>query len=442
MNEVRWAGRTLAAVGLALLLMTGLGLFLQQRDAHDAFVALELAQGVLYLLGVWLVLRFGTFRGALLPILAVAALMRLAVVLAPAYLSDDLYRYVWDGRVEAAGINPYRYVPSDTHLAALRDEAIYPKINRRTYAPTIYPPAAEYVFLLASRISESPLGMKAAMVALECAGIGVLLHLLALAGQPLERILIYAWHPLALWEFAGSGHIDAAVVTFVALALWAWRRELRWLTGMAVAAAALVKFFPAVIFPALYRRWDWKMPLAAAATVVLAYLPFLGVGRAVFGFLPGYVAEEGLNNGAGFFLWNLVGTFLPLANVGAVPYVAFAGAALLAAGLYVLLREEASDHVVKAALALAALLTLLISPHFAWYFAWLLAFLCLAPSPAVLYLSVASILLYFVGGGPDLDGGRMLVELAIYGPFAVLAVIEWRRHRGLRPAPRWIKREA
>ena len=110
-------------------------------------------------------------------------------------------------------------------MAALRDEAIYPNINRRTYAPTIYPPVAEYIFFLASRISESPLGMKAAMVGLEFASIGILLHLRALAGQPLERILIYAWHPLALWEFAGSGHIDAAVVLFVALALWARRRR-------------------------------------------------------------------------------------------------------------------------------------------------------------------------------------------------------------------------
>jgi alpha-1,6-mannosyltransferase len=441
-NQPRWPGRALAAVGTALLLLTALGLALQRRDAHDAFVWLELTQGALYLLAVWLVLRFGPFRRALLPILMVAVVMRLAVVLAPAYLSDDLYRYIWDGRVEAAGINPYRYVPSDTHLTALRDAVIYPNINRRTYAPTIYPPAAEYIFFLASRVSESPLAMKAAMVALECVSVGVLLHLLALAGQPLERILIYAWHPLALWEFAGSGHIDAAVVTFVALALWARRRDARWLTGIAVAAAALVKFFPVVILPALYRRWDWKMPAAATATVAVAYLPFLGVGRAVLGFLPGYVAEEGLTNGAGFFLWNLASTLLPVVKIGSVAYVAFAAVALLAAGLYVLLRRETSAHVVTAALALATLFMVLVSPHFAWYFAWLLAFLCLAPSAAVLYLSVASILLYFIGGGPDLDGGRMILELAVYGPFAVIALIEWRRYRGLRPPPLWIKREA
>ena len=437
MKEVRWPARTLGALGAGMLLLTGAGIVLQRHDAHDAFVVIALVQGVVYLAAASLVLRAGRLRRALLPILAVAAIMRLAIVVAPSYLSDDLYRYVWDGRVQAAGINPYRYVPSDTHLAALRDEAIYPNINRRSYAPTIYPPVAEYIFFLASRVSESPLGVKAAMVFFDCASIGILLHLLAAAGLPLERILIYAWHPLALWEFAGSGHVDAAVTTFVVLALWARRRDVRWLTGIAIAGAALVKFFPAVIFPALYRRWDWKMPLAAAATVALAYLPFLGVGRAVLGFLPGYVAEEGLSNGAGFFLWNLASAALPFAHIAPLVYLALAAAALLALGLAVLLRDETGDHYVAAALGLAALFTLLVSPHFPWYFGWLLAFLCLAPSAAVLYLSVACMLLYFIGGGPDLDGCRMIVECVIYGPFVALAVVEWRRRRVFQPATVW-----
>jgi uncharacterized membrane protein len=99
--------------------------------------------------------------------------------------------------------------------------------------------------------------MKATLLAFEVAGVLLLLRLLDEWRLPRERILIYAWHPLTLWEFAGSGHVDAAIVTFVALALWARRREKAWLTGSALAAAALVKFFPAVLFPALYRRWDW-----------------------------------------------------------------------------------------------------------------------------------------------------------------------------------------
>jgi hypothetical protein len=227
-------------------------------------------------------------------VLGVAALMRLAVLLAPPYLSDDINRYVWDGRVEAAGNNPYRYVPSDPHLATLRDETIFSHINRSDYAPTIYPPVAEYIFFLGTRLSESVTAMKTTLLAFELVGMLLLLRLLDEWGLPRERILIYAWHPLTLWEFAGSGHVDAAVVTFVMLALWARRRQAAWLTGSALAAAALVKFFPAVLFPALYRRWDWKMPVAAAATVLLAYAPFIGAGSPVLGFLPGYLQEEGL----------------------------------------------------------------------------------------------------------------------------------------------------
>jgi alpha-1,6-mannosyltransferase len=441
MSARRWQVWGLTAIGTLMLLLTGAGLTLQRGDAHEGFVAVALIQGVLYLVTVALTWRGGFPRRVLVGILAVAALMRLGILLAPPYLSNDLYRYVWDGRVEAAGINPYRYVPSDTHLAALRDETIYPNINRRTYAPTIYPPAAELIFLLTTRISESVTWMKATMVAFDFTSIAILVRLLVLGGLPLERIVIYAWHPLVLWEFAGSGHIDAAIVTFVALALWARRRETAWLTGIALAAAVLVKFFPAVIFPALYRRWDWKMPAAAAATLIAGYLPFLAAGRGVLGFLPGYVREEGLNSGAGFFLWNLLRAAVPAASTSYVPYLIFAAAVLASLGICVMLSDRAGDRYVASAGGLAAAFTVLLSPHYPWYFAWIVAFLCFMPAPSVLYLSVASLLLYFVSGGPDLDGGRMLIEAAIYGPFAVLAVLELWRRRTAKPRPGWIRAE-
>src|SRR5215470_3236422 len=301
----------LSALGALMLVLAGVGLLLQREDAHDGFIILALVQGTVYLLAVALTWRGGFSPRALAAVLAVGLLMRLGVLLAPPYLSDDLNRYVWDGRVEAAGINPYRYIPVDPHLAALRDDTIFPNVNRSTYAPTIYPPVAEYIFYIATRVSESLTWMKATMVAFELAAVALLLRLLALFRLPRERILVYAWHPLAIWEFAGSGHIDAALVFFVALALWARRREAAWLAGCALAAAALVKFFPAVLLPALYRRWDWKMPAAAAATVIAAYLPFLASGDSVFGFLPGYVIEEGLQDGSGFFLWNLLKSVAP-----------------------------------------------------------------------------------------------------------------------------------
>jgi hypothetical protein len=432
----------LVALGASMVALTGFGLLLQHQDAHSGFIILELVQGVLFLVAVALTWRGGLSGRALVGILAVAALMRLGVLLAPPYLSDDVNRYVWDGRVEATGINPYRYIPVDPHLAALRDDMIFPNVNRSTYAPTIYPPVAEYIFFIATRVSESLTWMKATMVVFELAGVVLLLKLLVLLDLPRERILIYAWHPLALWEFAGSGHIDAAVVAFVTLALWARRREAAWLTGSALAAAVLVKFFPAAIFPALYRRWDWKMPAVAVATAVAAYLPFLSGGTSVFGFLSGYVSEEGLQNGSGFFLWTLLSRVAPpLGGLGVAPYLAFAAAALAALAIYAVRRDGAADHGIASATALAVWATVLLSPHYPWYFAWIVPFLCFAPFPSVLYLTVTSPLLYFVPGGPDPQGARTGFEAAIYGPFAVLAGFElW--HRFARAGANWIKVEA
>ena len=94
--------------------------------------------------------------------------MRLLTLTAPPILSSDMYRYVWDGRVQLAGINPYRYVPAaDPELAFLRDAAVYPHINRAEYAHTVYPPAAQAIFALAAIATPGVFGMKAMMAAFD-----------------------------------------------------------------------------------------------------------------------------------------------------------------------------------------------------------------------------------------------------------------------------------
>jgi hypothetical protein len=430
MNADRWRPWALTAIGASLLVLTGIGLWRQHVYDTDGFTILTLVQGGLYLVAVALTWRGGLSRRSLAAVLVVAALMRVAVLLAPPYLSDDINRYVWDGRVEGAGINPYRYIPEDPHLAALRDQTVFPNINRSDYAPTIYPPIAEYIFFLGTRLGQSLTAMKATLVAFEVAAVLLLLRLLDDWRLPRERILIYLWHPLTLWEIAGSGHVDAAIVTFVALALWGRRRERAWLTGSALACAALVKFFPAVLFPALYRRWDWKMPAAAAATAVVAYAPFMGVGTAVLGFLPGYLQEEGLQSGAGFFLWTLAGSLAPLEHLGPAVYLTLATAVLLALAVHSLFVPE--DRYLGSALTLAVATMVLLSPHYPWYFLWIVPLICLTPRPSALYLTVTCPLLYFVPGGAALEAARMPFEWAIYGPFAALVTFELWRQRAAR----------
>lgn len=422
----------LIGCGAILLGLAGIGLYLQQHDDIGWFVAVASAQGAVYLLAVWIA-RHAASRQTITVILGMAAALRLVVIFTPPYLSTDIYRYVWDGRVIAAGVNPYRYIPTDPHLAALRDPAIFPNINRNNYAHTIYPPAAEAVFFLVTRISDSLTAMKLAMVGFEAMAVWLLLGLLASSGQPASRIIVYAWHPLPLWEFAGSGHVDAIVVAFIALALWSRRPAAFWFTGLALAGGTLVKFYPAAIFPALWRRRDWRMPAIFAAALIVAYLPFLGVGWQVLGFLPHYLVEEGFTaGGGGFYPANVVKSLLPLGGAVDIAYVAAAVVTLAGLALYVAFRRDAPGGDVAGAALLAGAVMFLLSPHYPWYFTWLVVFACLVRSAALAWLTLASFLLYLVPVGSQLiwDRPRLVVESALYVPFLLLAAGDlWRQRR-------------
>src|SRR5215471_16314532 len=195
---------------IALIVLGGVSAFLYvhslEIEGEGAgvipwFIRLALIQGLIYTASAWIAWKAQGSGPTLFITVAFAILFRLSVLFAPPLLSDDVYRYVWDGRVQSAGINPYRYIPADNKLEGLRDPVIYPKINRRDYAPTMYPPGAETIFLLTTRISESVTWMKATMVAFECIAVWAVVTLLASVGLSRQRVLIYAWHPLVVWEF-------------------------------------------------------------------------------------------------------------------------------------------------------------------------------------------------------------------------------------------------
>ena len=420
----------LSVLGIAMLVLCGTAV--QSKGVPDIawFLKLVVVQIVVYLAAAWLSLRSRDSRQLLVIGLIFAALFRLSIIFYPPYLSDDIYRYVWDGRVQARGINPYRYIPADESLAQLRDEKIYPYINRRDSAHTIYPPVAEGAFLLITRFSESVTWMKAVMVGFEAIAVWAIIQLLASFGFARQRVLIYAWHPLAVWEFAGSGHVDALAIAFIALALLVRRKRVETLTGFLLGWATCVKLFPTVLFPALYMRRSWKMPLAFVATILIAYLPYLSVGPVrTLGSLPGYASERGLMSGEQFFLLTvarkLFGPHVPTSA-----YLVFAVAVLGIVSVWAM-KDKPSDDVryLRNGLIIASVFILLLAPHFSWYFSWLIVFLCFIPSLAGFYLTLASFLLYltWLGDAPD----RVLVlKTLMFAPFLILGLIEiWLRGR-------------
>jgi alpha-1,6-mannosyltransferase len=419
----------LVAAGCALLILYFVARpFTSGTATISTFVKLALLQCALYAAAAFVARRARESRATVIIIVAFAVLFRLAILFEPPRLSDDVYRYVWDGRVQAAGINPYRYVPADPALARLRDQRIYEHVNRRDFAPTIYPPLAQMIFFAATRVSESVVWMKIVMVLFEAVALWAVARLLASFDLPRRRVLLAAWHPLLVWEIAGGAHLDAALVCFVCLALLARRRGRDTLAGFLLACAALTKLFPVVLAPALYRPRGWKMPVVFVATFVAGYVPYLSVGlRRVAGYLPGYAAEEGLTSGARFYALALARK-LTGQGIPAAAFVVFALVVLAALAARTLPRREDSDQsFVALSLALAAAFTSLLSPHYSWYFVWLVPLLSLAP-PAfavpVLYLTAANFVLYltWLGDQPD----RMFIlNSIIYLPFAALCVAAW-----------------
>ena len=423
----------------ALLLVCELYLVGAHRENRFYWVLFWLLMaGIPFGLAVWWTYRCQKFpRPALLLILIGGALFRLILLpLDPPRLSTDIYRYIWDGRVQAAGINPYLYLPVDPELAKLRDESIYPNINRKTYAHTIYPPVAQIFFYLVTRVTQTVPGFKAAIVLIDLVTMGIVVATLRATGLPAERVIVYAWHPLPIFEFGASGHIDALMICFIAIALFARARERYGIAGIALGAATLVKFIPVVLLPAVYRRWDKKLPVAYALTIGLCYLPYVAAGAHVLGFLPKYAEEEGLQSGARYYLLDLINYILGWCGVvHELPVPVFTGIALAGLGAIALWAfwwqpafqpddRKSRTGWLFPAFVLAVGFSILLSPYYPWYYSWLALFLCFIPGSPVLLLTLIAWPLYrslLEQSADDL----FRFQSRVFLPFFALLLLMW-----------------
>jgi hypothetical protein len=407
----------LTMAGLSLHVPGALGI--GSIDLKTWFVVIGGLSAGVYFLAVMTTLRWPGPRRGVWIVLLVAAAVRVPLIVSPPFLSTDVYRYVWDGRVQADGMNPYRYMPADPALASLRDDTVYPRINRAEYAPTIYPPAAQMIFAAVGVVWSSVTGVKATMVGFEILAVFCLLRLLSAAQLPAERILIYAWNPLPIWAFAGNGHVDAAVIAMLSAALLLRVRQHDGWAGVALGLAILVKFLPAVVAPVLWRpRAGWRTVAGAVVTIVALYLLYSRAGVRVFGFLLGYGSEEGYDGGEGFWLLAGLSRIMPLTPFVAILYKAIVVLILGALGGWFAFVRRPRDPVAicSAAGIMMAVLTFAISPHYPWYFAWLAVPCVLAPTAAVVWLSAAPMLMYL-----DTFGDRFVWPSVVFVPAILLA---------------------
>jgi hypothetical protein len=313
-----------------------------------------------------------------------AVAFRLIVLVSTPSLSDDVYRYLWDGRVLLSGINPYQYSPVAPELEALRD-AHWLEINNPAL-PTIYPPFLMFVFAAVGWISHTVTAWKAACIGFDLAAGFCLMAALVAHGRSRLWALVYLWHPLVIVEFAGSGHADAVGIFLVSLAFWGWAR-MRWLTaGTALTLAGLVKFLPWAAVFVLLRRLKWKWILFPAM-VALFYLPFqLGEADAL-GSLRVFAAKWRSND----FLFSFLLQESEPGEAGLL-WAKRTGAVLVGVvWFWVMLRRRPLPSVYAWSLGTALLVSPVVHP---WYVIWLLPAVLFASHPAWWLWSITVFLAY------------------------------------------------
>jgi alpha-1,6-mannosyltransferase len=402
--------------------------------APGDLVAWELLAALPWAGGLLLLRRRMPRRRDLPLILGLAVLGRAVLLVAPPVLSDDVHRYLWDGRVQRAGFDPYAHAPAAPELAGLRDEG-WAMINHRD-VPTVYPPLAELGFRAVTALWPSPIGFRALAVLFDVGTSLLLAVLLRRRGVDARAVIVFAWSPLAAVEAAVGGHVDAPAIALFVAALLLLERGRWFASGILAGLSLSTKLGAAALLPLLARGRR------------AAILAGLCVGLAPFLWHAGGPLMPGLGEYARRWRHN-ASLFVPLeaaagALAGDQPRVLSPRAARVLSGRD---RDRVYPDEVAAAwargvaaalwLGLAAVVVVrrldvfrgglvllagafLLSPvvH-PWYVTWLLPLLCIAPfSPLLLFVALVPL-------GYTAPTGLRVLEYGI----PALAALVWLSRR-------------
>lgn len=214
-------------------------------------------------------------------LIAAALLLRLILLTVEPAQSDDIYRYLWEGRVQRAGENPFEHAPDSEEFAALRDEN-WKRINHPEYT-AIYPPLAQGSFLLVAAMHPSITAMKVFFTLCDLLTLLVLIRWLGRMGRSPAWAALWVFHPLVIVEFSGNGHVDSLMILMVVTSLWCMEEGREGHAMLALAGAIAAKLIPLLLLPFFFWRLKRKAWLALPPVLVLlAYLPYAGAGEGLW----------------------------------------------------------------------------------------------------------------------------------------------------------------
>jgi len=399
------------------------------------FMASLTLAGIAYLLAIREFFATPTFSRRVVVIgLVAAAVWHIEFLRVSPGADDDIHRYVWDGRLQRLGYNPYLVVPNDPAVKALHTPETRNLNNPDLPSP--YPAGAQLFSRVVTAIHESTFALKVAFVVCQVAIVFVLLDILRFTRQPAHLVLAFAWNPLLAIEVAGSGHIDIVGALFLVVSAAALLRRWRTIAAVALGLAIAVKFLPIVLLPLYWKRVRIRDAALAAAVVALLYLPFLNHGHIPLGSLGTYVQNFRFNGPV----------FAALVRIAPPQWLA--GLAVLvglATSTWQRIRRAAPewspDQFAWSQFAWPMAACLLCAPVvFPWYLLWLLPFLT-SDSTLLIIIWTVSIIPTYVQwhlralGRPwgELPGWVMLLE---YGCVAIAAAIIALRRTPTVAAPR------
>jgi hypothetical protein len=378
--------------------------------------------GVAYLLAVReLFAAPGFSRRVVIIGLILAAVGQIAFLRLPSGADDDIHRYVWDGRLQRLGLNPYVVVPGDPAVRELHTNETHNLNNPDLPSP--YPAGAQLFFRGITAIHESTSAFKVAFVICEFAIVFMLLDILHRTERGAHLVLVFAWNPLLGIEVAGSGHIDIVGVMLLVGSAAALVRHWKTTAAVTLGLAIAVKFLPIVLLPLYWKRVRIRDAAIAAVVFGMLYFPFIDHGRIPIGSLGTYVQSFRFN-----------GPLFAALDKVAPPKLLASLAVLVGLLISTWLRRTASEYSLdQFAWPMAA--ALLCAPAvFPWYLLWLLPFL-ISSSTLVIIVWTVSIIATYVQwhlralGHPwgTLPAWVMVVE---YGCVAIAAaLIAVRRSR-------------
>jgi hypothetical protein len=445
-----------AVIGALLAMLSGLVLLVVRPSLNPAHVRplpLIALAWIAFLAAAWTLRKLPVRTAAGLILLGGIA-VQAAAMSAPPRLSDDLYRYIWDGRVQAAGIDPYAYVPAARQLDGLRDDFLWrsstdhclsaryasehpaPAIAagctliNRPAVPTIYPPVAEAYFLGVHYLPSA--NDSATPIQAATGGIAVLTAVLLMfglnrLGRDIRMAALWAWCPTVAVEAGNSAHVDVVAVGIAAAALLVLasargRTGRTVLGGVLLGLAIATKVTPVLAGPAVLRRRWATVLLAAGSAFTVVYIPHvLAVGTKVIGFLPGYLQQEGYENGERF---GIIGLF-----AGGKLALALAVLILAAVALAVLRFADPSRPWTGALVMTAAALAVT-TPRYEWYALLLVMLVALDGRPEWLAFAAGA----YYAAEPSL--GRFTLpnqvhDAVAYGVPVLVAATGWLVRRQL-----------